>query len=48
MLLALVCLTFAGVSISTAQPVQAISKYSEKLHTMPTNHMYLVVVLCIK
>lgn len=36
MLLALICLTFAGVSVSTAQPVQAVSKYSEKWHTVKT------------
>ena len=35
-LLALICLTFAGFSFSTAQPVQAISKYSEKWHTVKT------------
>lgn len=32
----LICLTFAGYSISTVQPVQAISKYSEKWHTVRT------------
>lgn len=36
MLLALICLTFAGVSVSTAQPVQAVSKYSEKWHAVET------------
>lgn len=36
MLLALVCLTFAGVSVSTTQSVQAVSKYSEKWHTVKT------------
>jgi len=36
MLLALICLTLAGVSVSTAQPVQAVSKYSEKWHTVKT------------
>lgn len=35
-LLALICLTFAGVSVSTAKPVQAISKFSEKWHTVKT------------
>ena len=35
-LLALICLTVAGFSFSTAQPVQAISKYSEKWHTVKT------------
>ena len=32
----MICLTFAGYSISTVQPVQAISKYSEKWHTVRT------------
>ena len=32
----LICLTFAGYSISTVQLVQAISKYSEKWHTVRT------------
>ena len=35
-LMVLICLTFAGYSISTVQPVQAISKYSEKWHTVRT------------
>ena len=36
MLLALISLTFAGFSVSTTQNVQAVSKYSEKWHTVKT------------
>lgn len=36
MLLALISLTFAGFSVSTAQNIQAVSKYSEKWHTVKT------------
>ncbi|WP_025005300.1 hypothetical protein [Lactobacillus gallinarum] len=36
MLLALISLTFASFSVSTAQNIQAVSKYSEKWHTVKT------------
>lgn len=35
-LLALISLAFTGFSVTTAQPVQAISKYSEKWHGVKT------------